>query len=158
MTSGVRFHIPKDDAFDAEDYALIPFELGDIQGAIQEAQTILELKDDWDGEGSLGYAASTLKRASDFVLDNALELWRSQRLHIPAPVIGPGPAGSIDIHWQLATRTLLVNVPVDVDKPATFYGSDRINRDKSACNVIEGFLDTSVQNQWLLIRLLDVSS
>jgi len=35
MTSGVGFHIPK------EDYPLIPFELGDIQGAIQEAQTIL---------------------------------------------------------------------------------------------------------------------
>ena len=148
MTSGVEFRKPK------EDNPLIPVELEDIQGAIQEAQTILELQDDWDGEGSLGYAASTLKRASEFVLDNALELWRSQRLHAPAPVIGPGPDGSIDIHWQLATRTLLVNVPADANKPATFYGSDRIGRDKPACNVIEGYMDTSAQNQWLLMWLI----
>ncbi|MDQ2830728.1 MAG: hypothetical protein M3Y74_16985 [Chloroflexota bacterium] len=148
MTSSVRVHIPR------EDDPLIPLELGDIQRAIQEAQTILDLQDDWDGEGSAGYAASTLKRASEFVLDNALRLWRSQRLHIPAPVIGPGPDGSIDIHWQLATRTLLVNVPANADKPATFYGSDRTSRDKSARNVIEGFLDTSVQHQWLLMWLI----
>ncbi len=148
MTSSVGVHIPR------EDYPLIPFELGNIQSAIQEAQTILELKDDWDGEGSLEYAASTLERANEFLLGNALGLWRSQRLHIPAPVIGPGPDGSIDIHWQLATRTLLVNVPADVNKPATFYGSDRISRDKPACNIIEGFMDTSVQNQWLLMWLI----
>lgn len=148
MTSGVEFRKPK------EDNPLIPFELEDIQGAIQEAQTILELKDDWDGEGSLGYAASTLKRASEFVLDNALELWRSQRLHAPAPVIGPGPDGSIDIHWQLATRTLLINVPADINKPATFYGSDRTNRDKPARNIIEGYVDTSAQNQWLLMWMM----
>ncbi len=145
MASHVGFQIPE------EDYPALPSALRDVETAIQESRTLLDLKDDWDGEGSRGYAASTLERATEFLLTNVLSLWKSQRAYVPAPVIGPGPDGSIDINWQFTARKLLVNVPADADKPATFYGSDRVSRDKLARNVIEGCLDTSVQNQWLLM-------
>jgi len=145
MTSSVEVQSPE------KDYTALPTELRAVEAAIQESRTILDLKDDWDGEGSCGYAASTLERVNGLLSNNALSLWRSQRVQIPAPVIGPGPDGSIDINWQLTTRKLLVNVPADADKLATFYGSDRVGRGELAHNVIEGRLDTSVQNQWLLM-------
>lgn len=125
----------------------------DIDAAIQEAQTILELQDDWDGEGSPGYAESTLRRAIDFLLLNTSRAWECCGIRTQAPVIGPGPDGSIDIHWKTSTRKLLVNIPADSNKAATFYGDDRTSRDGATSNVIEGCLDTAIDHLWLLMWL-----
>lgn len=125
----------------------------DIEDAIREAQSILDLRDDWDEAGSVAYAESTLNRAIDFLRHNALSLWESCCLRVPAPVIGPGPDGSIDIHWKTSARTLLVNIKADSSKPASFYGDDRVTRHDSANNVIEGHVDISVENLWLMMWL-----
>lgn len=50
-------------------------------------------------------------------------------------------------NWQTDGRELLGNVPVDADKPATFYGDDR------AQNVVKGSIDIAAHNEWLLLWL-----
>jgi len=43
---------------------------------------------------------------------------------LPSPKIQPGPEASIDLHWKMERFELLVNIPNDPSKPATFYGDD----------------------------------
>jgi len=139
MTSQLHLHRPE-----------IPPELHEIEKAIEESRSILDLRDDWDGEGSPGYADEVLDRANEFLIENAVHLWTTCGLRVDAPVIGPGPNGSIDIHWRTRDRSLLVNIPADDDEVATFYGDDR--RDP-ARRTVEGRLDLSAQNHWLLMWL-----
>ena len=98
--------------------------LAHISRALQESQQILELKDDWDGEGSLGYTKAVWNRACKFVTHNATEALNRHATVIQAPKILPGPDGSIDVHWKTAARELLVNIPRLPDQPAEFYGDD----------------------------------
>ena len=119
--------------------------LSHILEAIQKSRRILDLQDDWDEEGSPGYAASTWERATGFLADNAIRLWRDKGVYVDAPRVLPGPEGSIDLHWRSHDRQLLINVPPDVDEPATYYGQ------KSVDQVVKGNLDTSAQNEWLLM-------
>lgn len=98
--------------------------LAHILRVLRESQQILELKDDWDGEGSAGYTKAVWNRACKFVMHNATEALKRHATVIHAPKILPGPDGSIDIHWKTAARELLVNIPKDPNEPAEFYGDD----------------------------------
>ncbi|HVA18426.1 MAG TPA: hypothetical protein VMV59_12010 [Candidatus Dormibacteraeota bacterium] len=95
-----------------------------LKAEFERAREILKLKDDWDGEGSVGYSTETLDRAILFVSTHASKLWESFGLAAPIPTIGPGPDGSIDVHWKLPAWELLVNIPQNSDAMATFYGDD----------------------------------
>src|SRR5437870_4510321 len=75
-------------------------ELEHISQAIYASRKILNLKEDWDDEGSAGYEETTWKRATDFLLNHARWLWKAQGILIDAPRILPGPDGSIDLHWK----------------------------------------------------------
>src|SRR6266705_3395688 len=78
----------------------VPYALSDVADAIEKSRYILDLPDNWDDEGSPRYAPETWERAAKFVLKNAVDLWRSERMRVEAPIIHNGPAGSIDIHWK----------------------------------------------------------
>ncbi|MBI3896513.1 MAG: hypothetical protein HY313_11345 [Acidobacteria bacterium] len=106
-----------------------------LKAEIEQAKRILELKDDWDGEGSAGYSEDTLNRAITFLITHAQWLWESCGISLPVPKIGPGPDGSIDIHWKQPSWELLVNIPADADEAATFYG------DNYGAHKIRGSLD-----------------
>ena len=41
---------------------------------------------------------------------------------IPLPAVGPAGRGSLDLHWRLADRSLLVNIPDEADQPIAYYG------------------------------------
>ncbi|HLG13013.1 MAG TPA: hypothetical protein VJH03_00595 [Blastocatellia bacterium] len=118
-----------------------------IRQAIEESRRILDLKDNWDDEGSPAYEESTWARALDFLTLNAITLWRHRAVWVCAPRILPGPQGSIDLHWRTGGRELLVNIPASLSEPADFYG------DNGSCNVIKGKLDTSEDNEWILLWL-----
>lgn len=116
--------------------------------AIAESRYILELGDDWDEEGSPGYAEATWRRATGFVarcVSHAVE-----RLGLPpvAPRITHGPDGSIDVLWRTPTREFLLNVPADEEQLAEFYGDDLRGQQS-----IRGALNTGHPNEWLLAWL-----
>jgi hypothetical protein len=116
-----------------------------LHRAIDRSRDMLNWEENWDGEGSPGYAQATWDRAVDFIVRNAAQVYNRLGVRIAEPVIKPGPEGSIDIDWTSGNRRLLVNIPVSEDEPATYYGSDGAN------NTLEGSLDTSGDNQWMLM-------
>ena len=95
-----------------------------LKAEIERAKRILELEDDWDGEGSSGYSEDTFNRAVAFLTTHAEGFWESCGIRLPIPRIGPGPDGSIDLHWKLPSRELLVNIPADANEVPTFYGDN----------------------------------
>ncbi|MBI2819318.1 MAG: hypothetical protein HYX73_04995 [Acidobacteria bacterium] len=120
-----------------------------LKAEIEQAKQILELEDDWDGEGSPGYSADTFNRAISFLTMEAEGLWESWGIRLPVPRIGPGPEGSIDLHWKQPSWELLVNIPADANEMATFYG------DNYGVQKIRGSLDPRNFNlgiaTWLMI-------
>lgn len=115
-----------------------------IEGAIESSRDLIDIEDDWDGEGSPGYLEQTWRRAAQFVREYAAHLAADYGLKIPAPGILPGPDGSIDIHWESDSFELLVNIPADANERAEFYGDDH------GSIYIKGNLDPSRVNQGLI--------
>jgi hypothetical protein len=118
-----------------------------LRAEISRAKLILELEDDWDGQGSPRYSQATLDLAATFVNSHVRLLWDSYGLQSPTPTFGPGPDGSIDIHWKQPSWELLVNIPADANQMAAFYG------DNYGAQKIRGSFDPKVLNlgiaQWL---------
>ena len=110
---------------------------------------MLKWSDNWDGEGSPAYAEGTWTRARDFLLANSTRLWQQRHIEAQVPQVLPGPDGSIDIHWQVGTRELLLNVPADQDAPATYYGDSQMGE------VVKGHMVLSRPNEWLLFWLAE---
>jgi len=114
--------------------------LADLFHAIDASRRILDLADDWDDAGSPAFQEATWQKAADFLRRQAIALWDRRGLILPVPQILPGPASSIDIHWQSSRRELLLNVPSDNAAPITFYGDDYA-QDKKKGQIENGALD-----------------
>ncbi len=95
-----------------------------LKAEIEQAKRILELEDDWDGEGSLGYSEDTFNRAVAFLTTYAERLWESDGIPLPVPRIGPGPEASIDLYWKRPRWELLVNIPADPSEAASYSAED----------------------------------
>src|SRR5271165_742010 len=80
----------------------------DLKAEIEQASKMLELEDDWDGEGSQTYSRDTFNRAVAFLTRHSEQL-KPYGIRLPVPKIGPGPDGSIDLHWKRRSWELLVN-------------------------------------------------
>lgn len=119
-----------------------------VAEAIAESKSMLNLGDDWDGEGAIGIAGQTWLRATDFLKRNATILWEKYGTEIESPTISPLVDGSIDLHWSVAKKELLVNIPAHLNLRAKYYGDD-----KAGGHVVEGDLDTDAYNHWLLVWL-----
>ena len=122
--------------------------LQNIEEAITPSRWILDLKDDWDEQGSPGYEESTWLRACEFLTRQADCARESFGRDLPVPRILPGPDASIDLHWKMPRFELLVNIPKDTSKPATFYGDDYGN------SCIKGNLNPSEEIRGLVVWLL----
>src|SRR4051812_6208423 len=114
--------------------------LANLFRAIEDSRRILDLSDDWDGEGSPAFQEETWDRAADFLVHQAGALWDRKGLILPVPRILPGPESSIDIHWRSPRRELLINIPSDKAAPIAFYGDD-YGQDKKKGQIREGALD-----------------
>lgn len=125
----------------------IPVELNPVIRALENSMRILDLKDDWDGDGSCGYSRVTWERMRQFLLDNSRQLWLITGKPTPAPSISPAQEGSIDILWRAQGRMLLVNVPADLEQPASYYG------ESGQGDTVNGNVPTAGDNHWLLLWL-----
>lgn len=113
----------------------IPVELVDVLKAVEQSRYILELEDDWDGEGSSRYQPSVWERAVIFLIELSEKALEAFNTILDAPHIYQGHEGSIDMLWQTDRYQLLVNFPEDVNSRASFYG-DNFNMD-----TVEGTFD-----------------
>ena len=119
-----------------------------LEKSIEESKKLLLLEDDWDEEGSLGYSDLTWEKAITFLKENAINYFNNSGIWLTAPEICPGPDGSIDLLWKLVDRELLINIPVDENESADFYGDDSDN------NIIKGKLNLTEMHEWILIWLM----
>jgi hypothetical protein len=119
-----------------------------LAAAIRASRAILDLEDNWDDEGSPGYAEETWNRATKFIRYIARNYWRLNGVWVIPPRILPGPNGSIDIHWKTQKRELLINIPADEEIAVGYFGSGGPN------DTIKGKLDIFSQNEWILMWLL----
>ena len=120
----------------------------DLKAEIEQARKILELKDNWDDEGSPVFSKDTLDRAVAFLVMHSEQIRKCYHLHLPVPKISTGPKGSIDLHWKRPDWELLVNIPANADGMATFYG------DNYGVQKIKGSVDPRLFNlglaSWLM--------
>lgn len=97
-------------------------DLARLLSTIRASSRIADLTDNWDGEGSPGYAAATVERAARFLKGHWVAA-RREGLDIGFPRINPADSGSVDVYWSEEDRDLLVNFP-SADGPATYFGGD----------------------------------
>jgi hypothetical protein len=91
---------------------------------IERAEAILEHMEEAKEEDAPVYSRDTLIRASVFLKAHSAQLRKMYRVFGPVPNIGPGPNGSVDLHWRLKDRELLVNIPADSGETAAYYGDN----------------------------------
>lgn len=92
---------------------------------IDKSKYILKLEDNFDDNGSPSYNYETWVRATNFtekfmkflIIDNS-------KKDIEIPHIYHGPEGTIDILLKNENLRLLINIPINQEQPATFYGDD----------------------------------
>lgn len=130
---------------------MLPEALAAMAESIERSRAMLDLQDNWDDEGSPSYAETTWRRAIQFVIDTATSFLRHRNVVPPAPMILKGPEASIDILWSSPRRQMLLNIPAEEDQPVTLGGHDRESEDR----VVEGSLDPSERNEWLLVWITE---
>ena len=97
---------------------------GSLLEALERSKKILDLPEDWDDAGNRTFLFETWERMRQLLVTHAALVWQRTGLIIPVPRIMPGPEGSIDLHWKTSRRELLLNVPEDAAKAATYYCDD----------------------------------
>jgi hypothetical protein len=142
-----RLRIPSDKEAAGGNQPGAPADLAYLNDAVQRSRGLLDLEDDWDGDGAVSIKEPTWRRMQEYLLGNATGFWEVTGTSIPAPKIGPAQEGSIDLLWEVGDRMLLLNIPEDSKEPASFYGEE------GALDSIKGNLDTTGQSHWLLMWL-----
>jgi len=115
----------------------------------QESAWILELPDDWDGEGSPRFTPATLGRAVSLfkrLTSSALLLGSPQ---VALPKIGPAERGSIDLYWSSPEEQLLINVPNAADRLPTYAWHGRVG--EPVAGSIETEADTARLGEWVRV-------
>ena len=126
----------------------IPPKFDELFKSIEKSKYILELEDDWDDEGSPAYDKTTWIRAIEFIYNYTKKIYDELGILIDSPKISQGPEGSIDILWKKESYRLLINIPQDPKKPASYYGDDyNDEHDKGAHN-------TNNITRWLALSYL----
>ena len=90
---------------------------------VSSRQALLDLDDDWDGEGSPGYSDADWNHVEAFLIRHSKWLLVGRGMELPAPNILPGGDGTIDLHWKEQEFEILINVP-RTGGTASFYGDD----------------------------------
>ena len=127
----------------------LPVIFKELTNQIEASISLLNLKDNWDEEGSEGYRESTLIKSVDFLTKYALWIWEMMEIVIDTPKFLPGPNGSIDLFWEKDNYDLLINIPVPPNNIAGFYGDNKKDTQ------IEGKFNLKSYNQGIFLCLLN---
>ena len=119
-----------------------------LRSEIQRAERMLENSSEQDEEEGPIFSIETLNRADFFLHAQSNQFRKMYGDFPPAPQVGPGPNASVDLHWKQKDWELLVNVPADADRPATFYG------DNYGIQKIKGTLNTKSFNNGIILWLM----
>lgn len=98
-----------------------------LEERISEALEIVELEEDWDGEGASEYDRETFERATGWLrglFEHIADIERRGEVTVALPKIQSGPQGSIDIHWEQPDFELLINIPPEGEGSGEYYGDD----------------------------------
>jgi len=126
----------------------IPNNFDKLYESIEKSKYILDLEDDWDDEGSPAYDKTTWIRAIKFIYNYTKKVYDEYGIKIGAPKISQGPEGSIDILWKKKSYRLLINIPQDPKKPASYYGDDYNDEH------VKGAHNTNNITRWLALSYL----
>jgi len=102
----------------------LPQELVSIANQIIRSRRILDLPEDWDGEGSPSFEEVTWWWAAWFITRMSRTFWNETKTILPTPSIYEGPEGSIDIVWRNDKRRLLINIEAPPSNRLTYSGLD----------------------------------
>jgi hypothetical protein len=99
------------------------FVLSSLGSVIEKSKYIIDLQDDWDDEGSIGYKEETWRKSVDFLIEYVEWVYsKFNKFYIPS--IYHGQKGGIDIVWQEATFKMLIRLDEKVEN-AVFYAEDK---------------------------------
>lgn len=127
----------------------IPNDLSYLLEAFEKSKYILDLKDDWDDEGSEGYEELSWAASIKFLLKYAKTLYQDFNVKIDMPKIYEGPKGSIDIIWETPKYRLIVNIDKS-GEDAMFYADNYNNQ------TTEGVFKLNHFNRFLLPIALQI--
>lgn len=96
-----------------------------LTAELARAESMLEHAEEAEDEDDPpGFSSEALLRAKTFLLGQSKQFRKICGHFPPVPRIGPGPKGSVDLYWKEKDWELLINVPAESGKLATFYGDD----------------------------------
>ncbi len=87
---------------------------------IEKSKYIIDLKDEWDNEGSIGYTIQTWEKAVNYLVKLINKTHLTKGIKISTPKIAHGPNGSIDIFWENNKFNLILNIKSDSDNISYF--------------------------------------
>ncbi len=90
-------------------------ELEHLIPIIEKSKRMLELDDDWDDEGSIGYTQETWDKSIQFLIDYNMWYLKIYNRLLEVPKIYIGPKGGIDIIWE-NTNTLFIYLNKEVTR------------------------------------------
>lgn len=82
---------------------------------------LLDLEDNWDGQGASSYKLDTIQRTKRFVRA-IMDYFTDQRIEISIPKVLPVPNGSLDISWKNNYYRLIINISEDPHHLVEVYG------------------------------------
>jgi len=119
-----------------------------LRTEIEYAKAMLVRSDDED-EDAPRFSKDAFSRAIEFLRAQSTQFRKMLGSFAPTPSIGPGPDGSVDLHWKKQGWELLVNIPADPGKIATFYG------DNYGAQKIKGSFDPKTFNYGIIAWLMN---
>jgi hypothetical protein len=102
----------------------VPPQLASLEAAIEAARREFASFRQEDEEALVPPEMATFERTAAFLMRSAAWLLERDGVVLEAPVLTPGPEGSIDILWRSQETELLVNIPPGRSE-ADFYGDTK---------------------------------
>lgn len=128
----------------------VPERLAKVIAAIEDSRALLDLPDDWDGNGTPGFSEHTWSRAAEVLIAFATLLATHHGVIVEDVEMLPGANGGLDIDVRSGDRQLLFAVSSDPQREIRFYGDDG-RRGKQ----VKATLDPSSIPHWLLVWMTE---